>query len=238
MLITAVVVSLALLMIVVEWIKPGRKFPTVTNWWARALAFNLIQMSTVFLAGRTWDGWMIRVQPWSAAGLGFAGGALVGYLVITFIYYWWHRWRHEVDVLWRWFHQLHHSPRRIEVITSFYKHPLELLANGLLSSAILYWIVGLDSDAATMAVTLTGVAELFYHWNVRTPHWIGYIIQRPESHLVHHQEGLHSYNYADLPLWDMLFGTFRNPREWDQRCGFGEREDRIAEMLAGKDVNR
>lgn len=57
------------------------------------------------------------------------------------------------------------------------------------------------------------------------------------SHLVHHQDGLHAYNYADLPLWDMLFGTFRNPREWNESCGFGKRETRLLEMLAGKDVN-
>jgi sterol desaturase/sphingolipid hydroxylase (fatty acid hydroxylase superfamily) len=87
-----------------------------------------------------------------------------------------------------------------------------------------------------LAVTLTGIAELFYHWNVKTPYWVGYLIQRPESHLVHHQDGLHAYNYGDLPLWDILFGTFRNPRAWDARCGFGEREHRLTEMLAGEDV--
>jgi hypothetical protein len=36
----------------------------------------------------------------------------------------------------------------------------------------------------------------------------------------------------------MLFGTFRNPREWNERCGFGDRELKLAEMLAGKDVYR
>src|SRR5438552_1613546 len=80
----------------------------------------------------------------------------------------------------------------------------------------------------------TGLAELFYHWNVPTPHWLGYLIQRPESHCVHHQEGLHGYNYGDLPLWDMLFGTFRNPRRWEARCGFGpDKEQQLAQMLAG-----
>jgi sterol desaturase/sphingolipid hydroxylase (fatty acid hydroxylase superfamily) len=44
-------------------------------------------------------------------------------------------------------------------------------------------------------------------------------------------------NYGDLPVWDMIFGTFRNPREWNDRCGFGRRESRLAEMLVGKDVN-
>jgi sterol desaturase/sphingolipid hydroxylase (fatty acid hydroxylase superfamily) len=37
--------------------------------------------------------------------------------------------------------------------------------------------------------------------------WLGSVFQRPESHCVHHQEGVHSFNYSDLPLWDMLLGV-------------------------------
>ena len=57
------------------------------------------------------------------------------------------------------------------------------------------------------------------------------------QHCVHHQEGLHHYNYADLPVWDMLFGTFHNPRDWHERCGFGEKGHELLEMLRGHDVN-
>lgn len=239
MVVPLIVFSVAVVMIVVELLRPGRAWPNVAGWWLRTVLLNLVQVGMVLLAGWAWDGWMQRHRPWSADGLGVTGGAIVGYLVITFIYYWWHRWRHESDFLWRWLHQVHHSPQRIEIITSFYKHPLELLANGLLSSAILYLLVGLGPQAASAAVLLTGLAELFYHWNVPTPHWLGYVIQRPESHCVHHEEGLHACNYGDLPLWDILFGTFRNPRRWEGRCGFGpEREHRLPEMLAGVDVNR
>ena len=207
------------------------------GWWWRAILLNGFQVGAVWLAGSVWNGWMARHRLWSADRLGTLGGTLVGYFVITFIYYWWHRWRHESTFLWRWIHQVHHSPQRIEVITSFYKHPLEILVNSVLSSAILYLVVGLSPKAASLAVLLTGLAELVYHWNVRTPHWLGYIFQRPESHCVHHQEGLHSFNYADLPLWDMLFGTFRNPKEWQSRCGFGPLEHRLPEMLIGVDIN-
>jgi sterol desaturase/sphingolipid hydroxylase (fatty acid hydroxylase superfamily) len=235
---TLIVLGLALLMIVVERLKPGRAWPTVRNWWARAIAANVVQVGIVFLAGATWDGWLQRYRLWSAEPLGVAGGAVLGYVVITFIYYWWHRARHSSAFLWRWFHQFHHSPQRIEIITSFYKHPFELVVNGVLSSAIVYLLVGLDVKTATLAVTLTGIAELFYHWNVRTPYWVGFFIQRPEAHLVHHQQGLHAYNYGDLPVWDMLFGTYRNPRQWDARCGFGEdRELRVGDLLLGRDVN-
>jgi sterol desaturase/sphingolipid hydroxylase (fatty acid hydroxylase superfamily) len=238
MLVTLTVLALAVLMMVVEQLKPGRSFPTVRGWWLRAIAVNLVQIGMVFLAGATWDGWMRAHRPWSAEALGTLGGAVVGYVAITFLYYWWHRARHASDFLWRWFHQFHHSPQRIEIITSFYKHPLELLANGLLSAAIVYLLVGLDVKAATLAVTLTGIAELFYHWNVRTPYWLGFVIQRPEAHLVHHEQGLHAFNYGDLPLWDMLFGTFRNPRAWDAKCGFADdRELRVVELLGGRDVN-
>jgi sterol desaturase/sphingolipid hydroxylase (fatty acid hydroxylase superfamily) len=238
MFVTLTVLGLAMAMIVVERLKPGRTFPTVRGWWTRAIAANLVQVGIVFLAGMTWDGWLSTHRPWSAEPLGMAGGAIVGYIVITFIYYWWHRARHASDFLWRWLHQFHHSPQRIEIITSFYKHPFELITNGVLSSVIVYVLVGLDVKTATLAVTLTGIAELFYHWNVRTPYWLGYVIQRPESHLVHHEQGLHAFNYGDLPLWDMMFGTFRNPKAWDAKCGFAEdRELRVGDLLLGRDVN-
>ena len=192
----------------------------------------------VFVFGHAWRDWLIAHRLWSADGLGVFGGAVVGYLVFTFLYYWWHRWRHESPLLWRWLHQLHHSPQRVEVVTSFYKHPFELVANSVLSSIVGYLIVGLGPEAAAGTVLLAGLAELFYHWNVRTPYWLGFIVQRPESHCVHHEEGLHSYNYADLPIWDMLFGTFRNPRAWDARCGFGPSDElRVLEMLGGVDLS-
>jgi len=36
----------------------------------------------------------------------------------------------------------------------------------------------------------------------------------------------------------MMFGTFRNPREWDAACGFGDAELRVGDMLVGRDINR
>jgi sterol desaturase/sphingolipid hydroxylase (fatty acid hydroxylase superfamily) len=239
MIIPLIVASAAVLMMACEAKRPGRTWPQVAGWWLRAALLNGVEVGSVFIAGLMWDRWFAVHRPWSAARLGITGGAVAGYLAITFFYYWWHRWRHQSDFLWRWFHQVHHSPQRIEVITSFYKHPFEILANSVISSAILYLVVGVGPEAAACAVLLTGLAELFYHWNVKTPYWLGYLFQRPESHCVHHEEGVHSYNYGDLPLWDILFGTFRNPRAWESRCGFGPvNEHRLVEMLLGVDVTK
>jgi sterol desaturase/sphingolipid hydroxylase (fatty acid hydroxylase superfamily) len=238
MIVVGAVLAVALVMMSVEAKAPGRNWPRVSGWWVRAVALNAAQVAVTLMAGRAWDSWMATRRLWSADILGPVGGAVVGYVAITFVYYWWHRWRHESSFLWRVFHQVHHSPQRIEIITSFYKHPVEVLVNGILSSAIVYLGVGLGPEAAAGAVALSGLAELVYHWNVRTPHWLGYFIQRPESHCVHHQEGVHTSNYSDLPLWDMLFGTFHNPRHFEARCGFGEDEHKLASMLAGVDLTR
>jgi sterol desaturase/sphingolipid hydroxylase (fatty acid hydroxylase superfamily) len=232
-----IVFSFAAWMMYYEAKHQGRAWPQVRGWWLRAILLNGCQVGTVYLAGVTWDRWLIAHQGWALHSLGEAAGALIGYLAITFFFYWWHRFRHMSDFLWRWFHQIHHSPKRLEIITAFYKHPFELCADSILCSLILYPLLGLNPVAASYAVLLSALAELFYHWNVSTPYWVGFIFQRPESHCIHHQDGVHAYNYADLPLWDMLFGTFRNPKTWNGKCGLGEAgEHRLDEMLLGVDV--
>ena len=237
--VTLAVTTVAVVMMIVEALRPGRRWPRVRGWWIRAIALNAVQIASVLLAGATYDRWMAGRRLWQPPALGPVAGAAVGYLVITFVYYWWHRARHQSPWLWRALHQVHHSPQRIEILTSFYKHPLEILLNGVLSSAILYLGLGLGAEASAGAVALSGLGELVYHWNVRTPYWMGFVFQRPESHCVHHQEGLHSFNYSDLPMWDMLFGTFHNPRHWEERCGLGpDNEPRLLELLAGVDVTR
>jgi len=99
-------------------------------------------------------------------------------------------------------------------------------------------VLGLQPLAAALVGYVFAFYGYFQHWNVRTPQWLGYIIQRPESHCVHHRLGVHYYNFADLPLWDIVFGTFRNPRQFNGECGFEHGADRrMPAMLAFADVN-
>jgi sterol desaturase/sphingolipid hydroxylase (fatty acid hydroxylase superfamily) len=230
-----VVAGAAVLLIAMERLAPGVQQPRVNGWLTRVALLNVAQISVVYLSAITWDRWLPQLRLWDGEALGALPGIALGYVAITFVYYWWHRARHEVPFLWRWFHQVHHSPARIEVVTSFYKHPLELIANGFLSSLILHVLVGLSPASASVVVAITGVAELIYHCNVRTPYWLGFVFQRPESHRRHHQLSHHSQNYSDLPVWDLLFGTFDNPRDNPLECGFGNaRELQLVRMLLGR----
>jgi sterol desaturase/sphingolipid hydroxylase (fatty acid hydroxylase superfamily) len=222
------------LMWLLELLGPGRAWPKRRLWILRAILVNAGQALVVILGAMTWDQALPGLSLWYIGTENVIAGAFAGYLLITFIFYWWHRARHEIPLLWRLLHQLHHSPQRLEVFTTFYKHPLEILLNGLLSSAILHVLLGLSPAQASVAILMTGLAELFYHWNVRTPYWLGFFVQRPESHCVHHARGSHTSNFSDLPLWDWMFGTFRNPREHEFACGFADNQEyAMGRMLIG-----
>jgi sterol desaturase/sphingolipid hydroxylase (fatty acid hydroxylase superfamily) len=239
-LILLIILGAGLAMMAWERLRPARPLPEVEGWWGRAILLNGCQLGMVFVAGWTWDK-VLRAASLLDLGDTIPAwlGGLIGYLVSTFVYYWWHRARHEVDWLWRGFHQVHHSPSRLEVITSFYKHPLEIAANGILTSLIVYTFLGLGFEAAAWNTLFSALAEFFYHLNVRTPRWLGYLIQRPEMHRVHHARGAHRFNYGDLPIWDLLFGTFHNPADFDEPCGFEpDKEVALGPMLLLRDVHQ
>ena len=233
-------IAIAAGLFILERLWPAGALPKVRGWWARVVVVNLVQLGVVLLAGVAWDKWFQRASVFhSSDQLGDVPAALLAYLVSCVIYYWWHRVRHESELFWRLCHQLHHSPRRIELVTSFYKHPFEILINSVLSSFIVHALLGCSPRAAAFYTLLIAVAEFFYHVNLRTPRWVGWFIQRPESHRVHHQYQRHTRTYADLPWIDWLFGTLENPRARVRRCGFNpRREERFTEMLLLRDVHK
>lgn len=225
---------------ILERLKSGWVLPKVRTWWVRVLLVNTFQLGVVLLAGLTWEHWL---SAWSVFHLSDYVSDIVGgfiaYFIATFIFYWWHRWRHESDFLWRMFHQIHHSPQRLEVITSFYKHPLEMVVNSIIGSLLVYTLLGLSLEAGAIYTFFTAIGEFFYHTNVRTPRWVGFVFQRPEMHRIHHQYNRHKNNYGDITWWDMLFGTYENPKEWTKTCGFEpQKEEQLIDMLKFKDIHK
>jgi sterol desaturase/sphingolipid hydroxylase (fatty acid hydroxylase superfamily) len=224
----------------IETLFPGWPLPRVRTWPLRVLLINAAQLGVVLLAGLAWERWLSAASVFHLAQhVSPAVGGLVAYFIATFLFYWWHRWRHEYDVLWIGFHQFHHSPQRLEVITSFYKHPGEMIVNSIVGGCLVYAFLGLSLEGGAYYTLCTALGEFFYHTNVRTPRWIGFFFQRPEMHRIHHQHGRHRNNYGDITWWDMLFGTYENPKEWTHTCGFDpEKEELLMDMLLYKDVHR
>lgn len=231
--------AFALLCLAIERLRPGWRLPRVPGWHGRMVLLNAIQISTVIAAGGLWEKQFQKASLFQLDGLHPLAGGAFAYFVATFVFYWWHRLRHESDWLWRLFHQIHHSPRRLELATSFYKHPLEMAVNSAIGAALVYGLLGLSSEAGAAYTLCTALGEFFYHTNVRTYRWVGFVFQRPEMHRIHHQYGRHKNNYGDVVWWDMIFGTYENPESFDATCGFDpEKEEDLGRMLAFEDANR
>ena len=173
------------------------------------------------------------------SALGTLWGSVVGILVYEFVHYWYHRAIHRFDVLWRLAHQMHHSAERIDAFGAYYLHPVDVFFFTTWASLVFVPVLGLSAEATAIAAAFLTFNAMFQHANIKTPHWLGYLIQRPESHCVHHERGVHNYNYSDLPLWDIVFGTFVNPRDVaETEAGFYDgASERIPEMLLFQDVS-
>lgn len=224
-------------LILCEALFPARRLPPVRFWRLRGLAafasyFFLSSYLPLF-----WSETLVRFQLFDLTGLPVWAGVLAGLLVYEAGVYAWHRSMHGSTVLWRGFHQMHHSAERLDTYGAFWFSPLDIIGWTALSSLCLTVVVGLSPQAATLVLYVTTFLSVFQHANIRTPRWLGYIVQRPESHSVHHQRGVHAFNYSDLPLFDLLFGTFRNPRAHAAVQGFWDGASaQVPQMLVFRDV--
>jgi sterol desaturase/sphingolipid hydroxylase (fatty acid hydroxylase superfamily) len=225
------------LMLVLEWLFPARPLPKVRGWFVKGLVFFVITgvISTAIPA-------FIALAvgshaPADLSALGTVAGGIVGFLVSDVVLYAVHRLLHNVSFLWRWTHQMHHSAERLDVATSVYFHPFDLVVV-VGTSSLAPTLLGITADAAALGGFIAFVLQTFAHMNVRTPRWLGWIIQRPEAHSVHHARGLHAYNYGTIMLWDIVLGTFRNPEEFAEASGFWDGASaKIGPMLLGRDVS-
>ena len=221
-----------------EALTPGRTLARVKSWIPRAMASFAVYFYLSSYLPIIWDGYLAEYQLFDLSGIGTLAGAGIGVLVYELLVYGWHRALHQSDFLFRSFHQMHHSAERMDTYGAFYFSPLDMAGFTLLGSLSLSLIVGLSAQAVTVFLFVTMFLGIFQHTSIKTPQWLGYFVQRPESHTIHHGKGLHKYNYSDLPIFDILFGTFRNPKGYEMDTGFYDGASaKVVDMLLWKDVS-
>ena len=224
-------------LIIIDWAIRGRKHASTRFWRLRA---SLVTIATFYIAGYVavfWGTTLGEFHVFDGSKLGTWAGAIVGILVYEFVHYWYHRFAHQWDWLWRAGHQMHHSAESLDAFGAYYMHPVDTFNFTTISSLIFFPLLGLSVEAGVIGALFLTFNAMFQHMSLKTPRWLGFLIQRPESHSVHHGKSIHRYNYSDLPLWDMVFGTFRNPQDFQAEHGFYKGASaRIPEMLAFQDV--
>ena len=132
--------------------------------------------------------------------------AMVGW---DFLYYWTHRWEHEVRFFWAG-HVNHHSSERYNLSTAL-RQPwtpfLTIVTFPLLA------LVGVEPWLIFVAGGLNLLYQYWIHTEAidRMPAWFEAVMNTPSHHRVHHGSNgdyLDKNHGGILIVWDRLFGTF------------------------------
>lgn len=224
--------------LVLDLVYRKRHYPTPRHWRLYGTAVTAAAVGVSMGVAWLWGTLLAGYSLFDGRSLGVVVGAVVGVFVYEFIHYGYHRLAHGWTPLWRLGHQVHHSAESLDAFGAYYLHPIDSALFTTWSSLVFFPLLGVVPEAGVLGAAFLGFNAMFQHANIATPRWLGYVIQRPESHCIHHARGIHKYNYADLPLVDIIFGTFRNPQTADDLAvGFRHGDSaRYLEMLAFKDV--
>lgn len=135
-------------------------------------------------------------------------------LAADFVWYWYHRLGHEINILWA-AHIVHHQSEefnfsaaaRITTIQAFIRTGFWCILP----------LIGFEPMMVMGVLIMHGMYSFFTHTQViNAPKWMEYVFITPSLHGVHHasDEKYLDKNYGDVfVFWDKLFGTFQQEEE-------------------------
>lgn len=139
---------------------------------------------------------------------------LVGTILFDFIFYWAHRWGHEINIFWG-AHIVHHQSEQYNLSVAL----RQSWFHNLLSFWMFIPIAILGVDPVTF-MAVSAVSILYQYW-IHTKligklGWLEYIFNTPSAHRVHHATNPDylDKNYgAIFIVWDRMFGTYQEEIE-------------------------
>lgn len=166
----------------------------------------------------------------------------IAFLLIDLFHYLSHRLHHKVPILWR-FHRLHHSDKKVDVLTTFLHHPFEIISTFLVNVTC-YVLLDIPVIIILVYALFSAVHSPFTHTTMLLPEklarFLSYFIITPNFHRLHHsldvKEGNSNFGIV-FPFWDKLFGTccYVSNRAVSE-IKFGVSADKSPQLLSLKEL--
>lgn len=157
------------------------------------------------------------------------------FFACDFIFYWFHRLGHEVNVFWA-SHQTHHSSKQFNLSVGVRNNIIHVFYR------FLFWtplcLIGFHPVMIITCDTVSTVYQFFLHTKrVRKLSFLEYFFCTPSNHRVHHgcNEIYLDKNYSGcFIIWDRMFGTYQEETE-DVKYGLtgGEESYSILKLAFG-----
>jgi alkylglycerol monooxygenase len=156
----------------------------------------------------------VIAERWALWELPPAAAWAVGLLGVDFIYYWFHRWSHEVNFMWAG-HSVHHQSEEYNLTVSLRQGLLTRVTGGPL-----YLPLALVGVPVPVFLVSHAVMLLYQFWiHTRLIGKLGvleHVVNTPSHHRVHHAVNPRyiDRNYGGtLMIWDRIFGTLAYEEE-------------------------
>jgi alkylglycerol monooxygenase len=198
---------------------------TITNL-GTGIGNQCINLAVAFFV-YTWYGWLYQFAPWQIPTTWYS---MLGLLIISdFVFYWFHRTGHRVNIFWA-AHMPHHSSEEMNLSVGLRASFTQRLFQFLFFD----WILVLIGFSPEQVYAVAAVHLFLAYWHhtrlIKRMGWFERIFVAPAHHRVHH--GVNPQyidkNYSEfLIIWDKLFGSFEEedeevcygithpPRTWD-----------------------
>jgi sterol desaturase/sphingolipid hydroxylase (fatty acid hydroxylase superfamily) len=165
-------------------------------------------------------------------------GIIASVVFLDFAIYLQHVMFHAVPALWR-LHRMHHADLDFDVTTGARFHPIEILLSMLIKFAVIA-VIGAPAAAVIIFEVLLNATAMFNHGNFRLPAGLDRVLRlfvvTPDMHRVHHSIEDHETNSNfgfNLPLWDRLFGTYKDqPDAGHEAMTIGIRDYREPKLVS------
>jgi alkylglycerol monooxygenase len=137
------------------------------------------------------------------------------FLLIDLLYYWFHRYSHEISIFWG-THVVHHQSEDYNLSVALRQSAFQVL----ISNAF-YMPLALLGFEPLIFVLLNTIQTLYQFWIhteaiKKMPAWFEYIFNTPSHHRVHHGRNpkyIDKNHGGTLIIFDRLFGTFQPEEE-------------------------
>jgi alkylglycerol monooxygenase len=130
--------------------------------------------------------------------------------LFDFLFYWAHRWGHEINLFWA-AHSVHHQSQDYNLSVALRQSWLHSLMSFFIFLPIPF--LGISPEVFFPTLAISSLYQFWIHTEAihKMPRWFEYIFNTPAHHRVHHAvnpEYIDRNHGATLIIWDRLFGTF------------------------------
>ena len=134
---------------------------------------------------------------------------VIAFFAVDFVYYWWHRLSHRVNLLWA-VHAVHHQSEDYNLAVALRQAVLSVWTIWPLHLPLA--LIGIPPATFLIVDSFSTLYQFWIHTElIGKLGWFEWIFNTPSQHRVHHAVNPRylDRNYAaTLCVWDRLFGTF------------------------------